>query len=151
MFHADNPAFDSNPLAGGMPRDPGVTNAGPQIVSYTVGPDSITFLENIGTFDPMNPLEIRGAGAAGTTAVGGLGFNVPSLLGVSYHAPYLHNGAAQTLEDLFDQHPLGAGTIATALAQVDQRDLLAFLRSIDGKTDQLPSDSDHFRNALGPQ
>ncbi len=83
VFHADNPAFNANPLGNppGTPRDPGVNNAGPQIVSYSVGEDSITFLEDIGTFDAADPGEIRGAGLAGRTAVGGLGFNVPSLLG----------------------------------------------------------------------
>lgn len=83
VFHADNPAFNANPLGDppGTPRDPGVNNAGPQIVSYSVGEDSIAFLEDIGTFDAADPGEIRGAGLAGRTAVGGLGFNVPSLLG----------------------------------------------------------------------
>ncbi len=152
VFHADNPAFDANPLGDppGTPRDPGVTNAGPQIVSYTVGANSITFLDNIGTFDAADPREIRGAGAAGTTAVGGLGFNVPSLLGTAYHAPYLHNGAAQTLEDVFPLHALGNGTIESTLSQSDRENLVAFLKGIDGSTDQLRSAGDDFRDALGP-
>jgi YVTN family beta-propeller protein len=152
VFHADNPAFDANPLGDppGVPRDPGVANAGPQIASYTVGDVAITFLENIGTFDAANPLEIRGAGAAGTTALGGLGFNVPSLLGTAYHAPYLHNGAAQTLEDVFPLHGLGDGTIASTLSEEVRANLVVFLKGIDGSTDRLRSAGDDFRDALGP-
>jgi len=152
VFHADNPAFNANPLGDppGTPRDLGVNNAGPQIVFYTVGDDRITFLENIGTFDAADPQEIRGAGAAGTTALGGLGFNVPSLLGTAYHAPYLHNGAAQTLEDVFPRHALGDGTIESTLSQIDRENLVAFLKGIDGSTDPLRSAGDDFRDALGP-
>ncbi len=152
VFHADNPAFDANPLGDppGSPRDPGVTNAGPQIRSYAVGDNHIDFLEDIGTFDGADPLEIRGAGAAGTTAVGGLGFNVPSLLGVGYHAPYFHNGEAQTLEDVFPLHGLNGGTIESALTSTDLENLVTFLKGIDSRTDQLRSAGDDFRDALGP-
>ncbi len=148
VLYADNPAFFSNPLAGGVPRDPGITNAGPQIVSYTVGPNTIQFLEDIGTYDPNDPSEIRGAGLQGFTAVGGLGFNVPSLLGAGYHAPYLHHGKAQTLSDVFPLHGLNGGTIADALNTQEQADLLNFLLSIDGRTNKLRSEADEFRDLI---
>ncbi len=61
----------------------------------------------MGTFDITNPLEIRDNGAA-STAFGVNGFNVPSLLSINYHAPYLHRGQAQTLEAVFPLHGLGA-------------------------------------------
>jgi hypothetical protein len=49
---------------------------------------TFTYLENVGTFDATDPLEQRGQGAlSGQLALGGLGFNVPSLLGVGYHTP----------------------------------------------------------------
>ena len=153
IFHADNPAFDANPLMGGAPRDPGVDNAGagPRIVSYAVGDNSIKFLEDVGTFDAADELEIRGAGAAiGRTAFGALGFNVPSLLGTGYHAPYLHNGEAQTLEAVFPLHTLGEGTIESALSATERENLVVFLKAIDGSTDQLRSEGDDFRDALGP-
>ena len=152
IFHADNPAFNANPLGDppGTPRDPGVTNAGPQIVSYEVGEDMIRFLEDIGTFSADDPREIRGAGAAGITAVGGLGFNVPSLLGAGYHAPYFHNGAAQTLEEVFSLHALDDGTIESALNRGSRENLLVFLKGIQGKTNPLRSEGDDFRDALGP-
>ncbi len=150
VFHADNPAFTSNPLAGGTPRDSGINHAGPQIRSYESDGNSIDFLEDIGTFIADNPLEIRGAGAAGTTALGNFGFNVPSLLGAGYHAPYFHNGAAQTLEDVFSQHALDNGTIESTLSQSDRENLVVFLKGIDGSTDQLRSTGDDFRDSLGP-
>ncbi len=149
VIYTDNPAFFSNPLASGVPRDPGVTNAGPQIVSYTVEANTINFLEDIGTYDPNDPREIRGAGLQGFTAVGGLGFNVPSLLSTCYHAPYLHNGAAQTLPDVFPLHNLNGGTIADALNTQEQSDLFDFLCSIDGRTDKLRSAADDFRDLIG--
>jgi mono/diheme cytochrome c family protein len=37
-----------------------------------------------------------------TLALGGSGFNVPSLLGLSTGAPYFHAGNARTLEEIFD-------------------------------------------------
>lgn len=150
IFHADNPAFTSNPLAGGAPRDSGITHAGPQIRSYESDGNTIAFLEDIGTFIASSPLEIRGAGAAGITALGDLGFNVPSLLGAGYHAPYLHNGAAQTLEDVFSMHALDGDTIEGTLSQSDRENLVTFLKGIDGSTDQLRSAGDDFRDALGP-
>jgi len=149
VIYADNPAFDRDPLAAanpGTPRDPGVVNAGPQIVSYTVGADSIKFIEPIGTFDPANPIEIR---ANAILALGGIGFNVPSLLGVAYHAPYFHSGAAQTLEETFPLHALGGGTISSQLNASQQADLLEFLKTIDGATLPFVSDTDLFRDAIG--
>jgi hypothetical protein len=102
IFYRDNPAFTQDPAAGGVPLDPGVTNVGAQIVSFTLSGLTLTYLEDVGTFDATDPLEIRGAGAtAGQQAFGGLGFNVPSLLGVGSHAPYLHHGEAQTLAAVF--------------------------------------------------
>ena len=73
------------------------------------------FLDNVGTFNPANPIEIRGAAAVagqstqGFAAFGGAGFNSPSLLGLSLSAPYFHDGSAQTLEDVAKRHQLGGG------------------------------------------
>jgi len=150
VVYRDNPAFTRDAGAGGVPTDPGVTSpAGGQIQSYTVGGVSITFIENVGTFTTANPLEIRGVGGAiGQTGLGGIGFNVPSLLGIGYHAPYLHHGAAQTLSDVFSVHTLGTGTIATTLTAAELADLTVFLRTIDGKTGTFRSQTDDFRDAV---
>jgi len=104
VLYLNNPAFKA---AGGPPRDPGLNVAGNEVIAYAdtnVDPSPLKFLEQIGTFDPANPIEIRGQGAPGLTPFGARGFNVPSLLSVNYHAPYFHNGQATTLEDVFDQH-----------------------------------------------
>ena len=114
----NNPTFAEDPIganffAGVTPIDPGVTAAGPQIVSVTRdGKGTLTFLDKVGTFNPANPLELRGAAAVagqstqGFAAFGGLGFNSPSLLGLSLSAPYFHDGSAQTLEDVMKRHQL---------------------------------------------
>jgi hypothetical protein len=57
-------------------------------------------------------------------------FQVPSLLGVAYRAPYLHDGCAETLEDRFgpcggDRH----GDVAMITAE-EIADLVAYLRSL---------------------
>jgi YVTN family beta-propeller protein len=149
IFYRDNPAFNQDPALGGVPLDPGITNAGAQVRSFTLSGLTFTYSENVGTFDATDALEQRGQGAlSGQLALGGLGFNVPSLLGVGYHAPYLHHGEAQTLGEVFPLHGLGTGTIATMLTVQQQVDLLVFLSAIDGTTDPLRSAADDFRDAL---
>jgi YVTN family beta-propeller protein len=144
--YLNNPTFPSNPaVAGTLPFDPGLVNAGPQIVSYTIGLNTLAFLDPVGTFDVMNDLEIR---SDGTTALGGIGFNSPSLLGIRYHAPYLHDGSATVLDDVFAAHELGAGTIASELSPAQLDDLEVFLNSIDGRTVPFESDADAFLDAL---
>jgi len=149
ITYRDNPAFTQDPAVGGVPLDPGVINAGAQIVSFTLSGVTLKYLEDVGTFVATDPLEIRGAGAAsGQLALGGLGFNVPSLSGVGSHAPYLHNGEAQSLSAVFPLHTLGTGTIATMLTAQQQADLIVFLNSIDGRTITFRSQGDDFRDAL---
>jgi hypothetical protein len=162
IFHRDNPAAASQ---NGPPLDPGVTRLAPappvaavpanELFSFTCNALSIKYLENVGTFDSANALEIRD-NAAASLAFGMNGFNVPSLLSVNYHAPYLHRGQAQTLKEVFALHGLGAGasvfppttTIATELTAQEQADLLVFLKAIDGTTDHLRSEGDQFRDAV---
>ncbi len=149
IFHRDNPAFDqpfnpANPVA--KPLDPGVTIKGPQFVSFTLDGQTINYLEKVGTFNSANPLEIR---ANGITAFGAEGFVPPPLLGIRYTAPYLHHGQAQTLADVFAQHDLIGGKIATKLSSQQQQDLLLFLNTIDGRTPTFRSQADDFRDALG--
>jgi YVTN family beta-propeller protein len=149
VLYLNNPGFTANPAMGGVPRDPGVTATAAQVQQYldtTVDPNPLVFLEqNIGAFDPTNPIEIRQNGAA---SLGALGINVPSLLGVGHNAPYFHNGLAQTLEEVFEIHQLpGGGTIAD-LAGAD--DLLDFVKAIDGRTAIFESDADPFHEPATP-
>jgi DNA-binding beta-propeller fold protein YncE len=162
IFHRDNPAAVAQ---NGAPTDPNVTrlpaalpvtNLANEFFSFTCDNNTIKYLEDVGTFDATNPLEIRDNGAA-SIAFGVNGFNVPSLLSINYHAPYLHRGQAQTLEEVFPLHGLGPGrsgfppttTIQTQLTSTEQADLLVFLKSIDGTTAHFRSGGDDFRDLCG--
>jgi YVTN family beta-propeller protein len=153
----NNPTFAEDPIgvnffAGVKPIDPGVTAAGPQIVSVTRdGKGTLTFLDKVGTFNPANPLELRGAAAVagqstqGFASFGGLGFNSPSLFGLSLSAPYFHDGSAQSLEDVAKLHQLPDGrTIEQTLPAQDLWNLLQFVRSIDEQTQTVESATDRF-------
>ncbi|MGE0784667.1 MAG: beta-propeller fold lactonase family protein [Sandaracinaceae bacterium] len=95
----------------------------------------------VGTFGAQGPSghgaeEIRQNAAA---AQGVDGFNVPSLLGMATGAPYLHNGAATSLEELLDPSGqfvdhLRAGNLVFMPSATEVRDLIAFLRTIDEST-----------------
>jgi YVTN family beta-propeller protein len=161
IFHRDNPAAVAQ---NGATLDPGVTrlaaappvtNLANEFFSFTCNNLTIKYLEKVGTFDITNPLEIRD-NAAASTAFGVNGFNVPSLLSINYHAPYLHRGQAQTLEEVFPLHGLGPDgqefppttTIQTELTAQQRADLLVFLKSIDGTTPHFRSEGDVFRDTV---
>jgi YVTN family beta-propeller protein len=160
VIYLDNPAFDANPIPApggvpGVPRDPGViAAAGGQIQSYTdVNPATgvslfLDFLDDVGTFNAGDAIEIRGNN--GNAPLGVLGFNTPSLLGVAYTAPYLHQGRAQNLSELFAQHKLvGDDTIADVLDNGQEKALMAFLKTIDVRTTTFRSATDDFISAVG--
>jgi hypothetical protein len=157
IFHRDNPAAV---IQNGDTLDPGVTRLAPappvaaapanEFFSFTCNNLTINYLEDVGTFDDTNPLEIRD-NAAASKAFGMNGFNVPSMLSINYHAPYLHLGQAQTLEEVFELHTLPASgnmLIKDVLTASQQEDLLVFLKSIDGTTAHFRSEGDDFRDTL---
>ena len=142
--------------------DPNLTVGGPQIVLVNDGDTTLRFLENVGSLLAGNPLEIRGAGALGggtitiagdpnegedvaaqsTQGIGSLSaggaFNVPSLLGTGISSPYLHDGSAITLGDVFAVHTLpdfGNDTIENVITDsVSLSYLSDFVFSIDEQT-----------------
>ncbi len=146
VIYPNNPTFDGNPLAGGKVLDSRITNAGPQIVSFTDNNKTLTFLEKINSFNAADPFEIRGAGGAiGKGAVGGLGFNVPSLLGVGYHGFYFHDGSANTLDEVFSKHTLRDGKFINATLNSAQiTDLKVYLKTIDDDSSTFNSETDVF-------
>lgn len=159
-LYENDPTFNEDPIGAGFfdgvePRDPQLTVAGPQIVSVADDDAGIlTFLDNVGTFDPDNPLEIRGAGAIAAQSTQGFpaltangAFNAPSLLGVGLSAPYFHDGSAQTLEDVFAVHRLAEQTIQETLSAQDQADLLILLNAIDDEVEPFESQADEFLQA----
>ena len=164
IFHRDNPAAIAQnmaPLDPGvtrLPAAPPVTNLANEFFSFTCNDLTIKYLEKVGTFDINNPIEVRD-NAAASTSFGVNGFNVPSLLSINYHAPYLHRGQAQTLEEVFPLHGLGPDgeefppttTIQTQLTAAQRADLLVFLKSIDGTTNHFRSEGDVFRDTVRMQ
>ena len=163
--YLSNPTFTENPIGAGFftagpapamvpTLDTRLTVAGSSIVKIDdVNAGTLTFLDNVGTFNPNNVLEIRGAGAIagqstqGFPALGGGGFNSPSLLGVGYHSPYLHDGSAEDLSSVFQVHTLPSQngvTIASVLTEEEQQVLIQFLNTIDDTTPVFESDTDKF-------
>ena len=157
-LYQDNPLLQVDPVGpafftGVGKNDAGVALAGPQVVSVTrAGKPTLLMLDNVGTFNPASPIEIRGAAAvAGQSTQGAIpfgagGFNSPSLLGVAFSGPYFHDGSSHTLEDVAARHRLGdaPATIASTLSAKDLEDLLAFVRSIDDATPTMPNATDAF-------
>ena len=104
-------------------------------------------VRKVGTFD-ADGLNGRGAEEIRQNdgpAQGVDGYNVPSLLGMATGAPYLHNGAAGTLEELlsstFNGH-LTAGNQVFAPSETDKANLIAFILSIDDNTEIIPVPAD---------
>lgn len=94
-------------------------------------------IRNVGTFGAAGGAEeVR---ANGQPAQGRNGFNPPSLLGLSVGAPYLHHGAAASLEDLLDvgrfSSHIQAGNPNFVPTADDRAALAAFLTSIDESTE----------------
>lgn len=69
-----------------------------------------------------------------SVAVGtGQSFQVPSLRGVGWRAPYMHNGCAATLADRFTDATCGGGNqhgMTSQLSEADLGDLIAYLQSL---------------------
>jgi hypothetical protein len=99
------------------------------------------FLRDVKTFDAGAFNEVKANQTAVLGANGVLGINIPSLLSVHAGAPYLHSGAAQTLEEvLANVAHRSAGTNGTdTLTNPTKRaDLVRFLKSIDAHTKPFP-------------
>jgi YVTN family beta-propeller protein len=149
-IYLNNPTFDRNPtVAGAVKFDPFLTNVGLELISYEIPPvPPLTLLDPVGTFDGASPLEIRNNGNA---ALGARGFKPVSLQGLGHSAPYLHDGSAATLDEVFAKHQLlGGATIAGTLSAQQLADLELLLNAIDGTTPTFVSDTDRFRDALVP-
>jgi hypothetical protein len=80
------------------------------------------------------PLEI--CDITSIAVLGVHGFNMPSLLSINAHAPYLHRSQVQTLEEVISLHLLPAlvDVLDPGLSVLDSVALLVFLKSIDGTT-----------------
>jgi hypothetical protein len=119
----------------------------------------VRFLCRVGTFDPglftdgvSN--EIRANNAANVQARGILGINVPSLISVFAGAPYLHSGAAPTLDAVLENvthRTIGRPDGRDVLDKPqDRKDLVEFLVTIDRSTQPFLNVNPPL-NACGPQ
>ncbi len=125
----------------------------------TVQPQRLTCaVRNVGTFGAGSQgaaFEVRSdTNALGKSlqAEGATGFNPPSLLSLAATAPYLHNGAAQSLPDLFTNAAFRghatAGNPNFAPTPAEVQDLVNFLLSIDATT-QAPAIDPNFDLCTG--
>ena len=115
----------------------------PPAANEIVDAQLVRFLCRVGTFDPdlfadgvSN--EIRANNAANVQARGILGFNVPSLISVFNSAPYLHSGAAPTLDAVLENvthRSAGSGGVDTLANAGDRKLVVRFLKSIGRDTD----------------
>jgi hypothetical protein len=103
------------------------------------------FPPNVGADEKAAPTVVNGSLVAAQDALGidynsdgkGIGFNPPSVLGISSVPPYLHNGAAENLFTLVTNanHRTAGGRLPDHLTNiVDQISVFAFLETIDAKT-----------------
>jgi YVTN family beta-propeller protein len=150
--------FSSPPSAG---EGVTITERTPLVIGNPVGTQYLNrFLRNIGSFNlgvpgqgnPLGnnigadekaaPTVVSGALQAAQDALGidynsdgrGLGYNVPSLLGLFAAPPYYHNGAAESLAAVVAdvQHRTANNTRPDVLSNPDdQAKLVNFLESID--------------------
>ena len=114
----------------------------PPAASEIVDAQLVRFLCRVGTFDANLftdgvSNEIRANNTANVQARGVLGFNVPSLIAVFAGAPYLHSGAAPTLDAVLENvthRSAGSGGQDTLSKSKDRERLVEFLKSIDRST-----------------
>ncbi len=74
---------------------------------------------------------------ANVQARGADGFNIPSLIAVFASAPYLHSGAAPTLDAVLanvTHRSAGTGGVDTLTNPNDRKEVVRFLKSIDRAT-----------------
>jgi mono/diheme cytochrome c family protein len=115
----------------------------PPAATDIVDAQLVRFLCRVGTFDPSLftdgvSNEIRANNAANVQARGILGFNVPSLISVFASAPYLHSGAAPTLDAVLENvthRSAGSGGVDTLANENDRKAVVRFLKSIDRSTE----------------
>jgi YVTN family beta-propeller protein len=116
--HIENERFIGEPTAAGLP--PAEVSCGIRKLD-TFGPAALEKKQDL-----TAPSEGQG------------GFNVPSLYGMSLGAPYLHSGAAETLDELFANFPghLKAGNDNFSATAEQLEALKQYVLSIDASTDE---------------
>lgn len=78
------------------------------------------------------------------------GFDTPTLRGIWQTAPYLHDGSANTLEEVFlNRNPNDAHAIISDLSADDFDKLISYLKQIDGQASDASSSSFSLQLNIG--
>jgi YVTN family beta-propeller protein len=87
-------------------------------------------LHDVGTCVTGGPFNDAPVPAEDGSPRGACAFDTPSLRGVADSAPYLHDGSAMTLQEVFFLAPNMVGKAATQLSADDRNALVTYLRSL---------------------
>src|SRR5690606_15950636 len=90
-------------------------------------------------FDAGEPVlhDVGTLGAGSGGRLGGTleGIDTPTLHGLWHSPPYLHDGSAPTLHDVLTVRNDGRHGTTAGLTEGEVEDLVAYLRSLDGRRD----------------
>src|SRR5262249_20223176 len=95
-------------------------------------------LHDVGTLKPSSGKRLGGPLT---------GIDTPTLRGIAYTAPYLHDGSAADLGSVFNPANASDGTPNAAfrtLSSTQQNELLSFLTELDGAETAAPPGSPHM-------
>jgi YVTN family beta-propeller protein len=111
--------------------NPALDLGGPIVTTETspLPPDAV-LLHDVGTCVTNGPYDDLSYPAMDGSSRPTCAFDTPSLRGVNDTAPYLHDGSAATLQDVFFLAPGMVGKAATQLSPDDLDALVTYLRSL---------------------
>ena len=107
--------------------NPTLDLSGPVVSTATPGG---VLLHDVGTCVTSGPYPDNATPDDQGDPRGPCAFDTPTLRGISDSAPYLHDGSAATLEDVFRLAPGMVGPAAAQLAPDDLEALVAYLKSL---------------------
>jgi YVTN family beta-propeller protein len=112
--------------------DPTLDLAAPLCPTATgpAAPQACVKLHDVGTCVTGGPYNDSAVAAEDGSPRSACAFDTPSLRGVNDTAPYLHDGSAATLQDVFFLAPGMVGSAATHLPPADLQAIVTYLRSL---------------------
>ncbi|MFP4157884.1 MAG: Calx-beta domain-containing protein, partial [Opitutales bacterium] len=129
--------FNGTTIPSGMSQALNCVTCHNPASGYTESTLGTATLRDIGTLKPSSGDRLGGGQGSLT------GIDTPTLLGLHATAPYLHDGSAPTLRQVFDQFDAtetdfsadGAAHNLSLLSQTEKDQLIAYLLQIDGGND----------------
>ncbi|MGD0527310.1 MAG: di-heme oxidoredictase family protein [Polyangiaceae bacterium] len=107
--------------------NPSLDLAGPVVSTVTPGG---VLLHDVGTCVTSGAFPDNAVDDDDGDLRGACAFDTPTLRGISETAPYLHDGSAATLQDVFQLAPQMVGSAALTLSSSQQAALIAYLKSL---------------------